>query len=205
MEKKSMSKKLLLIFTRNPELGKAKTRLAKTVGDETALEIYKFLLEKTRDIALQVNSDKAVYYSVKIREQDMWQESKFQKYLQHGEDLGLRMKNAFQNGFDAGYEKVMIIGSDLYDLTPDDIEVAFQKLATNDVVIGPAVDGGYYLLAMNSLQKEVFENKAWGTSTVRAATLKDLENKKVHLLKPLNDVDVYEDIEHHPAFQQFLK
>ena len=205
MEKKSMNKKLLLIFTRNPELGKAKTRLAKTVGDETALEIYKFLLEKTRDIALQVNTDKAVYYSVKIREQDMWHKDNFQKHQQQGEDLGIRMKNAFQNGFEAGYQKVMIIGSDLYDLTPNDIEVAFQKLETNDVVLGPAEDGGYYLLGMNSLQKDVFENKEWGTSTVRAATLKDLETKKVHLLKPLNDVDVYEDIEHHPAFQQFLK
>ncbi|MGY8910741.1 MAG: TIGR04282 family arsenosugar biosynthesis glycosyltransferase, partial [Flavobacteriales bacterium] len=93
------SKKLLLIFTRNPELGKAKTRLAKTVGDETALEIYKFLLERTRDISSKVNADKAVYYSVKTRENDIWNPNIYQKHQQFGEDLGIRMLNAFKNGF----------------------------------------------------------------------------------------------------------
>ena len=189
-----MSKNLLLIFTRNPELGKAKTRLAKTVGDETALEIYKFLLEKTRDISSKVSSDKAVYYSVKIRENDIWNENTFQKHQQVGEDLGIRMLNAFKNGFEAGYEKVMIIGSDLYDLTSEDIENAFDELNNNDLVIGPAEDGGYYLLGMNSLHSTIFKNKNWGTETVRKDTLSDLKDKKVKLLAFKNDIDVYEDI-----------
>ena len=189
-----MSKNLLLIFTRNPELGKAKTRLAKTVGDETALEIYKFLLEKTRDISSKVSSDKAVYYSVKIRENDIWNENTFQKHQQVGEDLGIRMLNAFKNGFKAGYEKVMIIGSDLYDLTSEDIENAFDELNNNDLVIGPAEDGGYYLLGMNSLHSTIFKNKNWGTETVRKDTLSDLKDKKVKLLAFKNDIDVYEDI-----------
>ncbi|WP_159949019.1 TIGR04282 family arsenosugar biosynthesis glycosyltransferase [Polaribacter septentrionalilitoris] len=194
-----MHKNLLLIFTRNPELGKAKTRLAKTVGDETALEIYKFLLERTKNIAAQVKSaDKAVYYSVKIRENDIWDASIFQKHQQFGEDLGIRMQNAFKNGFDVGYEKVLIIGSDLYDLTSEIIENAFDELDKNDVVIGPAEDGGYYLLGMNSLQKNVFKNKDWGTETVRAATLADLKDKKVKLLAFKNDIDIYEDIENIP-------
>ena len=189
-----MSKNLLLIFTRNPELGKTKTRLAKTVGDETALEIYKFLLEKTRDISSKVTSDKAVYYSVKIRENDIWNENTFQKHQQVGEDLGIRMLNAFKNGFEAGYEKVMIIGSDLYDLTTENIENAFLQLNTNDVVLGPAEDGGYYLLGMNSLHSTIFKNKNWGTETVRKDTLSDLKDKKVKLLAFKNDIDVYEDI-----------
>ncbi len=189
-----MSKNLLLIFTRNPELGKAKTRLAKTVGDETALEIYKFLLEKTRDISSKVTSDKAVYYSVKIRENDIWNENTFQKHQQVGEDLGIRMLNAFKNGFKAGYEKVMIIGSDLYDLTSENIENAFDQLNNNDLVIGPAEDGGYYLLGMNSLHSTIFKNKNWGTETVRKDTLSDLKDKKVKLLAFKNDIDVYEDI-----------
>ena len=189
-----MSKNLLLIFTRNPELGKAKTRLAKTVGDETALEIYKFLLEKTRDISSKVTSDKAVYYSVKIRENDIWDASTYQKHQQIGEDLGIRMLNAFKNGFEAGYEKVMIIGSDLYDLTSEDIENAFDELNNNDLVIGPAEDGGYYLLGMNSLHSTIFKNKNWGTETVRKDTLSDLKDKKVKLLAFKNDIDVYEDI-----------
>ena len=204
-ELKYMSKNLLLVFTRNPALGKVKTRLAKTIGDKTALEIYTFLLERTRDIAAKVTADKAVYYSVKIRENDIWDATIFQKYLQVGEDLGIRMLHAFKNGFETGYEKVLIIGSDLYDLTSETIENAFKALENNEVVIGPAEDGGYYLLGMNSLEEKVFKNKDWGTETVRKNTLEDLKDKKVFLLGELNDVDVFEDIEHHPAFQTFLK
>lgn len=198
-------KNLLLIFTRNPELGKSKTRLAKTIGDQTALEIYKFLLKRTQEIAVKVNADKAVYYSVKVRNNDIWDSSIYQKYQQFGEDLGVRMKNAFKNGFDAGYKKVIIVGSDLYDLSSKIIDSAFQKLESNDFVIGPAEDGGYYLLGMNFLQEDIFENKDWGTETVRKDTLVNLKDKKVFLLEMLNDVDVFEDIEHHPAFQHFLK
>ena len=199
-----MTKNLLLIFTRNPELGKAKTRLAKTVGDETALEIYKFLLDKTKEVTSNLSCDKAVYYSVKVRENDIWNSDVFQKHQQEGEDLGIRMLNAFKDGFERGYEKVMIIGSDLYDLTPNHINDAFSKLDTNDVVIGPAEDGGYYLLGMKTLQPAIFKNKKWGTATVRKDTLNDLHKVSVHLLEELNDVDVFDDIKNHKAFQHFL-
>ncbi|MFK8061385.1 MAG: TIGR04282 family arsenosugar biosynthesis glycosyltransferase [Polaribacter sp.] len=203
MTLKKDSKNLLLIFTRNPELGKAKTRLAKTVGDKTALEIYRFLLEKTRTISAEVKiADKAVYYSIKIRENDIWNESIFQKHQQVGEDLGIRMLNAFKNGFDAGYKKVMIIGSDLYDLSSKNIEKAFIELDTNDVVLGPAEDGGYYLLGMNALKENIFKNKDWGTETVRKDTLNDLIDKKVKLLEFKNDIDVYEDIINIPEIMQ---
>ena len=77
-----MSKNRLLIFTRNPELGKVKTRLAKTVGDETTLEIYRFLLKKTEEVTQKVTSDKAVFYSEKITENDLWNPEIFQKHLQ---------------------------------------------------------------------------------------------------------------------------
>lgn len=194
MIKNSNNKNLLLIFTRNPELGKAKTRLAKTVGAETALDIYKFLLQKTHDVSLEVTSDKAVYYSVKVRAHDIWDSKIYQKHQQVGQDLGIRMLHAFKNSFDAGYEKVMIIGSDLYDLTSQNIENAFIQLDTNDLVIGPAEDGGYYLLGMNSLHPQIFKNKDWGTETVRKDTLADLKDKKVKLLEVKNDIDVYEDI-----------
>lgn len=198
MSFRMQSRNLLLIFTRNPELGKAKTRLAKTVGNETALEIYKFLLEKTRDISSKVSSDKAVYYSVKVRENDIWDSKIYQKHQQKGEDLGIRMLNAFKDSFDVGYEKVMIIGSDLYDLTSENIEKAFLELNNNDVVLGPAEDGGYYLLGMNVLHEKVFKNKTWGTETVRKDTLEDLKDKTVKLLEVKNDIDVYEDILHIP-------
>lgn len=199
-----MSKNLLLIFTRNPELGKVKTRLAKTIGDEPALNIYKFLLNHTKEVTQDLNCDKAVYYSVKVRNNDIWDTSNYQKHQQNGDDLGIRMKNAFQEAFNKNYEKVLIIGSDLYDLKPNHINEAFEKLNSNDVVIGPAEDGGYYLLGMKELHSEVFKNKAWGTSTVRQNTLNDLQNDSVHLLETLNDVDVFDDIKDNPAFEQFL-
>lgn len=198
------SNNVLLIFTRNPALGKVKTRLAKTVGAETALEIYRFLLAKTESVSSKVTSDKAVYYSVKVRTGDIWDSKIYKKHPQVGETLGLRMLHAFKKSFDSGYKKVLIIGSDLYDLTSENIETAFDKLNTNDVVLGPAEDGGYYLLGMNSLQEVIFKNKDWGTKTVRKDTLADLKDKKVHLLPVLNDVDIFEDIEHHPAFQHFF-
>ncbi|WP_299833425.1 TIGR04282 family arsenosugar biosynthesis glycosyltransferase [uncultured Tenacibaculum sp.] len=198
-----MSKNLLMIFTRNPELGKVKTRLAKSLGDQKALDIYKFLLDKTKEVTQHLSCDKAVFYSVKIRTNDIW-DTAYTKHQQSGEDLGIRMQNAFTEAFENGYEKVAIIGSDLFDLTPDHINEAFEKLDRNDVVIGPAEDGGYYLLASKKVYPEIFQNKAWGTSTVRQETLQDLQKESVHLLPMLNDVDVIEDIQQHPAFQQFL-
>jgi uncharacterized protein len=202
--KKCMSKNRLLIFTRNPELGKVKTRLAKTVGDETTLEIYRFLLKKTEEVTQKVTSDKAVFYSEKITENDLWNPEIFQKHLQLEGDLGMKMQQAFEQSFEKGYEKVVIIGSDLYDITPEIIENAFENLNTNDVVLGPAKDGGYYLLGMKSIHKPIFQHKKWGTATVLKETLGDLTDKKVFLLEELNDVDVFEDIEFRPAFQHFF-
>ena len=199
-----MSKNLLMIFTRNPELGKVKTRLAKSLGDEKALEIYKFLLNRTKEVTQQIASDKAVFYSVKVRNNDIWDTTVFQKLQQEGADLGERMQNAFTVAFSMGYEKVAIIGSDLYDLESHHIDEAFNQLDSYDVVIGPAEDGGYYLLAAKQVYPDIFKNKDWGTSSVREATLSDLKKQSVFLLPILNDVDVIEDIQNHPAFTQFL-
>ncbi|MDG2194394.1 MAG: TIGR04282 family arsenosugar biosynthesis glycosyltransferase [Polaribacter sp.] len=206
-ERKGVPKKtneLLFVFVRNPELGKVKTRLATAVGDKTALTIYKFLLEHTKKTTQHLPCDKAVYYSVNIRERDIWHKNTYQKHLQKGADLGSRMQQAFINSFADGYEKVVIIGSDLPDLEEQHILEAFQQLNTNDVVLGPAKDGGYYLLGMKKLHPNIFQNKKWGTASVRKETLKDLKKVTVHLLEELNDVDVRKDIENHPSFEQFL-
>lgn len=200
----TQSKHLILIFTRNPELGKCKTRLAKTIGDENALTIYKLLLQHTANIVEQLDCDKAVYYSVKIRENDLWDDSVYQKHQQKGDDLGKRMQNAFKESFKAGYEKVLIVGSDLYDLKPHHIQQAFEQLNNNDVVIGPAEDGGYYLLGMKTLLLNIFEEKDWGTNTVRAATLNDLKTKKIAQLEILNDIDIYDDVKDYAVFKPYL-
>ena len=197
-------KNLLIIFTRNPVLGKVKTRLAKTVGDKTALDIYTFLLKKTKEITLDSPCDKVVYYSEKIIKNDIWNCNSFRKEVQFGEDLGAKMKNSFYDAFENNYRKVVLIGSDIYDLKSYHINEAFKKLETNDVVMGPALDGGYYLIGLKKMHPKIFDNKKWGSSTVRKDTLKNLEKVDVHLLPILNDVDVIEDIEHHPAFTKFL-
>lgn len=199
-----MSKNLLIIFTRNPELGKVKTRLAKSVGDETALEIYQFLLNKTKEVTQNLDCTKVVFYSKEIGQDDIWDRNLYEKEVQFGVDLGAKMKNAFETGFKNNYEKILLIGSDLYDLEADHINEAFENLDNNDVVLGPALDGGYYLLGLKKVYPEIFKNKSWGTSSVRKDTLKNLEKVDVHLLPMLNDVDVIADIEHHPAFTKFL-
>ncbi|MCM5661978.1 TIGR04282 family arsenosugar biosynthesis glycosyltransferase [Galbibacter mesophilus] len=194
----------LLIFTRNPELGKVKTRLAKTVGNEKALGIYLFLLKHTQQIAKKINGDVFVFYSEEIAEDDIWNDGKFSKKIQKGNNLGERMKNAFEEIFRLGYKKAVIIGSDLYDLTTQHIDDAFQKLEINDAVVGPAQDGGYYLLGLKQLHPTVFQQKKWGTNTVLRDTLQSLHPLDVALLEERNDVDVYDDIKEHPAFQKFL-
>ena len=195
---------LLIIFTRNPEFGKCKTRLAATTGDESALEIYKFLLQHTVSITKDLEVDKEVYYSVKVRENDIWDSKVYTKKQQQGKDLGLRMNHAFKQAFDAGYKKVIIIGSDMYDLSQQDIELAFKELGNHDFVIGPAEDGGYYLIGMKFLNSSVFLNKKWGTDTVLAETLEDLKNENIKQLELRNDVDYYEDIKDIEAFKKFL-
>lgn len=198
------SKKALIIFTRNPELGKVKTRLAKSVGDESALEIYKFLLKHTVEITENLNVDKFVFYSENIHRDDIWDVDIFRKKIQSGNDLGEKMHNAFSEIFGLGYEKAVIIGSDMFDLNQKDLETAFDALQTNQLVIGPATDGGYYLLGMKELNKEIFQNKNWGTNTVLEETLAHLKEKNYVLLEERNDVDYFEDIKEIDAFQQFL-
>ncbi|MDG2431325.1 TIGR04282 family arsenosugar biosynthesis glycosyltransferase [Flavobacterium sp.] len=198
-----MNKNLILIFTRNPELGKVKTRLAATIGDENALEIYIQLLEHTKKVALETSYDRQVLYSVAINHDDMWEATAFQKKLQVGTDLGERMHNAFQGGFDAGYEKIVIIGSDLIALESADIDKAMQKLDDNDIVIGPAEDGGYYLLGMKNIPDNIFKNKEWGTDTVLKDTLLDIASLNYHLLEEKNDIDTYEDIKNIPFFNKY--
>lgn len=175
------------------------------MGNKTALDIYNFLLNHTVSITHKLNVTKVVYYSEEIWEDDVWKIKDFTKKLQKGIDLGERMTHAFKDGFKAGFDKICIIGSDMYDLSQQDIENAFSKLENHDFVIGPADDGGYYLLGMTQLLNELFQDKAWGTGTVLKHTLENLEDKDYTLLDTRNDVDLYEDIEDIEAFQPFLK
>ncbi|MCF6296196.1 MAG: TIGR04282 family arsenosugar biosynthesis glycosyltransferase [Flavobacteriaceae bacterium] len=198
-------KNLIIIFTRNPELGKVKTRLAKTIGNESALNIYKFLLNYTEKTIRNIDCDKAIYYTSDVKHNDIWDETIYQKHLQKGDDLGLRMLNAFDNAFKNNYQKVVIVGSDLFDLQSKHIEETFRNLDNHNVVIGPAKDGGYYLLGMKKLYTQVFKNKVWGTETVRKNTMQDLQNESVFLLEELNDIDTYDDMKDNSTLKNFIK
>lgn len=196
-------KNAIIIFTRNPELGKCKTRLAKTVGDASTLEIYKHLLKHTAEVVKNTHADKYVFYSENIQEDDIWHHSVFKKELQKGGNLGIRMQNAFNNIFKLGYQKAIIVGSDLLDLKQQHIDNAFDALDENEFVVGPAKDGGYYLLGMKKSQNNLFENKVWGTSTVLKDTVTDLENNSYFLLEELNDIDTFEDMKHYKELEKY--
>ena len=202
--KKQNTQKALLIFTRNPELGKVKTRLATTIGDAAALKVYQKLLEHTVDITQPLKVDKFVFYSEQIQENDHWDTTIYFKELQKGANLGERMYHAFESLFKKGYRQIVIVGSDIFELTTKNIQEAFTGLDTANFVVGPALDGGYYLLGMNTLNKTLFEHKKWGTSTVLKATLKNLAHEKVALLATKNDIDTYDDLKKSGEFNQFL-
>ena len=193
---------LLLIFYRNPELGKVKTRLAKTVGNEKALKIYQQLAEHTRQITRSLKCDKAVYYSHTVEKQDVWPNNIFQKRVQQGADLGEKMQHAFAEGFASNYGPICVIGTDCLELTAEIIDQAFHELRHHDAVIGPARDGGYYLLGMKKLYPILFENKTWSTDSVCSDTLADFGNLRVthYALPTLTDVDEEKDL---PAAYQF--
>jgi len=189
-------KELLIIFYRNPELGKVKTRLAATLGDAGALAIYLKLVNHTKEITSSLPVDRVVYYTNFIDKEDNWPNEKFDKQLQVGETLGDRMRNAVQEGFRNGYESVCIIGTDCLEMTEEIIGDAFELLNKSEVVIGPAKDGGYYLLGAASFHQEFFQNKVWSSDSVFKDTLEDCKKLQLafELLPILSDVDEAKDL-----------
>lgn len=188
-------KSALIIFVRNPEAGKVKTRLAKTIGEVHALNIYLQLLEHTHAITKALPCDKFVFYVDRIEENDIWENHLYQKRVQRGSDLGNRLLEAFVELFLLRYTKIQVIGSDCMELTTEIIETGFEKLNEKDVVIGPSVDGGYYLLGKNQIIADIFYNKEWSTDKVLSDTLKDIERLSLSCfqLPVLRDIDTEED------------
>lgn len=186
----------LIIFVKNPEKGRVKTRLAEDIGEEQATLIYHKLLLYTREITKGLNADKVVYYSESIDNNDLWDNLSFGKRLQEGADLGERMQNAFAEAFAEGKQRVIIIGSDCLELETYMIKEAYAVLENNDVVLGPARDGGYYLLGMKKFLPTLFDGKEWSTPDLLMDTILDLKkmNARYYLLKTLNDIDTAEDL-----------
>jgi len=169
--------------------------LAEDIGIFKALEVYQELVYHTHKITKKIEVDKAVHYSEYVEVEDVWSDEYFSHKLQKGQTLGEKMSNAFDEGFDS-YRKVVIIGSDCYDLNSKIIKTAFEMLEEHEVVVGPAKDGGYYLLGLNEYLPQLFEGKEYSNDHV----LKDLLDEAdelgltVYQLPTLSDVDTFEDL-----------
>lgn len=191
-----MTENRLVVFVKNEEAGKVKTRLAADTGDQKALNVYRTLLKYTRSVIEGVEAGKVISYSRFIPETDLWQSAGYVRTVQKGEDLGERMLNAFKRGLVAEQcSGMVLIGSDCAELKAKHIEKAFTLMNNKDLVLGPASDGGYYLIGMKSPYRELFQNIAWSTGDVLNQTLKKAEESgiSVALLPELNDVDTIED------------
>ena len=185
-----------MIFVKNPVRGKVKTRLAKTIGEERALAVYNDLLRYTCNVTRNIDCFKVVFYSDFIDNNDLWEESVFQKEIQTGKDLGERMKNSFRLMFGSGFKKIVIIGSDCLEISPRIIDEAFRILDYTEVVIGPASDGGYYLMGLKQIHDFLFDNKSWSTSSLLNETIEELIREGVgfSLLPELSDIDEEQDL-----------
>lgn len=204
MKAKEKTSCLLIVFVRNPIRGKVKKRLAREIGNDAALKLYQHLLEHTAQVCSSLSVDKKVYYSDFVEPKDLWKNLNFDQKVQRGSHLGERMKMAFSEGFQEGYENIILIGSDLWELDQEILENAISGIRRFQYVIGPARDGGYYLIGMNSLNSCLFEQKDWGTETVLRDTLQDLEKESLILLDERNDIDTLEDLREFPELQHLI-
>jgi len=189
--------KALLIFIKNPALGKVKTRLAKTVGSQNALKIYQFLLDHTMEITFNLDSiDKFLFYNEFIPTKDEWPPNMYQKDLQQGNGLGAKMNNAFQKVFNENYKKVVLIMPDCPKMSDTLIDKAFKSLDDHDFVLGPTNDGGYYAIGMKVLTPEIFKNKSYSTDKVLNETIEQIDKLKKSWFKlpVLVDIDMEEDL-----------
>lgn len=187
----------IIIFIKNPILGKVKTRLAASIGNDKALLVYQKLLMHTKSIVENIPGTKYIYYSNMIDENDIWDTEKFKKRIQKGSDLGIRIQNAFSNAFDDGKESVLLIGSDCIELTELILIDAIHQVQYYDVVLGPAKDGGYYLLAIKKMYAALFKKIEWSTEKVLGQTIAICKrlNLSIFLLPTLSDIDTETDLE----------
>lgn len=194
-----MTKQALIIFVRNPILGKVKTRLAATIGDEATLEVYRKLLQHTHMVTRDFNADKFLWYADEVNTNDIWENHIYHKQQQPGGELGKKMSSAFRDAFNKGYQRCCIIGSDCMQLNKNILTEAFSHLQTKEMVIGPSVDGGYYLLGMNTYTPQIFENKQWSTDSVFETTVEDCRASDLSfaVLPQLHDIDTEADWNHY--------
>ncbi len=191
----------LAIFAKEPIPGRVKTRLARHIGAERAAQVYAHLLDYTRTVAdALAGADRIVFYADAPPAVHPFAGAAYRVGQQLGGDLGARMHGAFAECAAAGYERVVLIGSDCRALTTDLLATAFRQLDTHDAVLGPATDGGYYLIGLRAPQPTLFADVTWSTAQVLPQTRARLA--AAHLthaeLITLSDVDEPVDLTPYP-------
>lgn len=190
-----MSKNLTIMFVKEPKLGFVKTRLAQDCGHGFAVNLY---VRFVQDLIYTLQNGKSDFKLCVHPDLELVNKvfGKFDNFLQAKGDLGIKMQKAFQAKFDDGYEKIVLIGSDTPHISYTQLNDSFEQLNKHDVVLGPSLDGGYYLIGFNkaSFSSNVFENIEWSTSKVLEQTLHKLHEKTVYLHQELNDIDILEDL-----------
>ncbi|MFH0994791.1 MAG: TIGR04283 family arsenosugar biosynthesis glycosyltransferase [Pseudomonadota bacterium] len=195
------NQKKLIIFTRYPEPGTTKTRLICALGANGAAKLHRQMAERVVGEARALKASIGIAIEIRFAGGDdfkmrQWLGNDMEHAAQVGLDLGERMDNAFKAGFDQGCDRIVLVGSDCPELTADILEKAFQALDHHSVVLGPAVDGGYYLIGLKQRLSIVFQDIPWGTKNVLEETRKVLSTLEVScaLLERLSDVDMPEDL-----------
>ena len=190
----------IILFTRYPEAGKVKTRLIPALGPEGACHLHQEMTEKAaaqlRDLSVLRPVDIEVCFeggTMILMEE--WLGADLSYSHQGPGDLGLRMSRAFQKAFADGWSSVVLIGSDCPARTPEILDQAFQALKDNDLILGPALDGGYHLIGLKKRQP-LFKDIPWGSSEVLDRTKEKAQalGLKIYLLDPLRDIDHPEDL-----------
>jgi uncharacterized protein len=196
-----LNQNLLILFTRYPERGRTKTRLIPVMGATESARLQRELtihiLQVGKDFSVTTDTDFVVYYNgphVKAMQQILGAEFYYEP--QSEGDLGHRMFSAFASSLGQGRSRVVLIGSDCPGITGKVLESAFSRLKNHDLVLGPATDGGYYLIGLTAPYPELFQDMPWGTNTVLVKTQTKAEELglRTAFLEPLTDIDRPEDL-----------
>jgi len=199
MEDGYMQRRVLL-FIRAPELGRVKTRLEKKMDAKTVLTLYKHFVEDTMESLTAGGHDIIVFFSPLHKEPAVraWLGDTIHFQPQTGRNLGEKMRNAFSTVFAMGLDQAVLMGSDSPDIDIGIIDEAYAFLENRDVVIGPAEDGGYYLIGFHkkAFDGDVFSGIDWGTEHVYQQTMQHIQDGGLssHVLQTWQDIDVYEDL-----------
>lgn len=191
----------IFIMTKYPEAGKVKARLAQSIGEEAATGLYRAFVQDT--LATVQAIDIPFYIAVHPPESQEkfagWLGPSHNYFHQRGANLGERLHNGFTTMFSEKYQKVIALASDCPDLPLEILRTAVSGLQTHEVVIGPAPDGGYYLLgfSQDSFVQNAFRNISWSTETVFQETLSRIEQetKRVQVLPEWLDIDNKNDLQ----------